>query len=60
LRWEIGTADAFGHNMEEITNQRLCSKFRITNPLEMTDDELQYCSDYHTAMVEPFTDNRSW
>jgi hypothetical protein len=26
----------------------------------MTDDQLQYCSNYHRAMVEPFTDNRSW
>jgi hypothetical protein len=52
--------DAFGHHLEEITSQRLCSKFRIRKPHEMTDDQLQYSGDYHRAMVEPFTDNRSW
>lgn len=26
----------------------------------MSDEARQYCSDYHRAMVEPFTDNRSW
>jgi hypothetical protein len=26
----------------------------------MSDEARQYCSDYHRALVEPFTDNRSW
>jgi hypothetical protein len=60
LRWEVGTVDAFGHHLEEITSSRLCSKFRIRKPNEMTEEQLQYAGEYHRAMVEPFTDNRSW
>jgi hypothetical protein len=60
LRWEVGMVDTLGHSLEEITSQRLCSKFRIRKPLEMNDEQLQYSNEYHRAMVEPFTDNRSW
>jgi hypothetical protein len=28
--------------------------------MEMTAEQIQYCSNYYSAMVEPFTDNRSW
>jgi hypothetical protein len=60
VRWEIGRFDAFGHDLDKMTDQRLCSKFRVTNRREMTSEQLRYCYDYHIAMVEPFTDNRSW
>lgn len=60
LRWEIGSDDPFGHHLEEITHTRLRSKFRVINVLQLSDEQRQYASDYHRAMVEPFTDNRSW
>jgi hypothetical protein len=52
--------DALSHHVEEITSSRLCSKFRIRKPHEMTEEQFQYAGEYHRAMVEPFTDNRSW
>lgn len=60
LRWEVGTEDPFGQHLEEIVAQRLCKKFRVQNTIQMSDKQKEYCGDYYRAMVEPFTDNRSW
>ncbi|KAH7393937.1 hypothetical protein DE146DRAFT_660337 [Phaeosphaeria sp. MPI-PUGE-AT-0046c] len=61
LRWEVGMdGAAFGQHVEDVTARRLCAKFRIQDQRQMSDDQLEYCSDYYRAMVEPFTNNRTW
>ena len=60
IRWEIGTENPFALHLEEITRQRLCQRFKVKSVRQMTDEQEEYCSQYHRAMVEPFTDNRRW
>lgn len=51
---------AFGQHVEDVTVRRLCAKFRVQDRRQLSDEQLDYCSDYYRAMVEPFTDNRTW
>lgn len=46
--------------MPEIVKQRLCKRFRVKNVREMSESQIQYCTEYHRAMIEPFTNNRRW
>ncbi|ORY12763.1 hypothetical protein BCR34DRAFT_663666 [Clohesyomyces aquaticus] len=59
IRWEIDSTDPFDY-IDDITDQRLKAKFNVSDPKDFTDEQRQYCSDYHRAMVEPFTDSRRW
>ncbi|KAF2466686.1 uncharacterized protein BDR25DRAFT_345296 [Lindgomyces ingoldianus] len=59
IRWEINSSDPFNY-IDDITSQRLKRKFNISDPALFTKEQRQYCSDYHQAMVEPFTDSRRW
>ncbi|KAH7345983.1 hypothetical protein BKA66DRAFT_323989 [Pyrenochaeta sp. MPI-SDFR-AT-0127] len=60
IRWEVGIDNPFALHLEEITKQRLCRRFRVKTFRHMTDEQQQYCANYHRALVEPFTDNRRW
>ncbi|CAO2656306.1 Nn.00g051090.m01.CDS01 [Neocucurbitaria sp. VM-36] len=60
IRWDVGVENPFSLHQEEHTAQRLCSKFHVKSPREMSDEQHEYCANYHRAMVEPFTDNRRW
>ncbi|KAF2260997.1 hypothetical protein CC78DRAFT_536026 [Lojkania enalia] len=59
IRWEIRTTDPFDF-IDDITNNRLTKKFSVKDPNEMSLEQQEYCSNYHQALVEPFTDNRTW
>ena len=39
------------------TMMRLRGKLRVTTFNDMPDEQRQYCSDYHNAMVTPFLRN---
>ncbi|RAR07279.1 hypothetical protein DDE82_002900 [Stemphylium lycopersici] len=60
IRWEVGLPNPFIFNLEEITQQRLCHRFRVSSPSEMSSSQQQYSDSYHEAMVQPFTENRRW
>ncbi|KAH7095106.1 hypothetical protein FB567DRAFT_586436 [Paraphoma chrysanthemicola] len=59
LRWEVGTDDPFGHHLDDQTSHRLHRHHGVSG-YQLNQEQRQYNADYHRAMVEPFTDNRSW
>ncbi|KAF2734676.1 hypothetical protein EJ04DRAFT_512370 [Polyplosphaeria fusca] len=61
IRWEVDApVEPTVNSIEEGTEQRLLKKFGARKREQLTFQDLQYCSDYHRALVEPFTDNRRW
>ncbi|KAF2813661.1 uncharacterized protein BDZ99DRAFT_495312 [Mytilinidion resinicola] len=59
IQWEF-RYEQEADNLEDNTKIKLCNQLKVRKVEDLTDEQQDFCEQYHACMVEPFTTSTRW